>query len=297
MRSVTVLAPAKVNLHLGIYPGRDERGYHRADSVMVALGLADRVTVSETPDSPLHVSMDVNAGVGERDNTAYVAAERLCAAFGRSPEYQVSIEKRVPPQSGLGGSSSDGAATILALCDLWGVSPASDAVVGVARSVGADVPFFLNLAPSLLEGAGDVLRRVFPPWATCPSSLSGQRAASRRRGRTPSSTATPSIPWTPRGSSMPCPEAAWRTSRGACTTTSPVPLAAPRGRSPRSRGGSPCRMASGPAWCPDPGAASLASAPAMRTPGASPPLLTTSRGFGLAPRVSSPAGMRSRTRT
>lgn len=171
MRSVTVLAPAKVNLHLGIYPGRDERGYHRADSVMVALGLADRVTVSETPDSPLRVSMDVDAGVGERDNTAYVAAERLCAAFGRSPEYQVSIEKRVPPQSGLGGSSSDGAATILALCDLWGVSPASDAVVGVARSVGADVPFFLNLAPSLLEGAGDVLRRVFPALGDVPIVL------------------------------------------------------------------------------------------------------------------------------
>ncbi|OFK22156.1 4-(cytidine 5'-diphospho)-2-C-methyl-D-erythritol kinase [Olsenella sp. HMSC062G07] len=183
--SVVLRAPAKVNLHLGIYPGRDERGYHRADSIMVALDVADEVRVSELDnaadgDAPAadvfpRLTLSEDVGVPASRNTAWVAARRLCETFGRSPRYAVRLTKRIPPRSGLGGSSSDAAGTILGLCRLWGMSPAQAAgdarVVRVARSVGADVPFFLRPDPTLLVGRGDVPARSFPSLAGVPVVL------------------------------------------------------------------------------------------------------------------------------
>lgn len=168
---VRIAAPAKLNLHLGIHPGRDARGYHRADSVMVAVSLADGLLVWEEPGHAPSLRMSEDAGVDPRRNTVWVAAQRLCEEYGHEPCFQTEVTKRIPAQSGLGGSSSDAAAMLLALCELWGEDPADGRVVAVARAVGADVPFFLNLAPSYLEGAGDVLRESFPPLDGVPVVL------------------------------------------------------------------------------------------------------------------------------
>lgn len=168
---VRIAAPAKLNLHLGIHPGRDERGYHRADSVMVAVSLADELLVWEESGREPGLRMSEDVGVDPRKNTVWVAAQRLCEEYGHEPCFQVEVTKRTPAQSGLGGSSSDAAAMLLALCELWGEDPADEHVVTVARGVGADVPFFLNLAPSFLDGAGDVLRESFPPLDGVPVAL------------------------------------------------------------------------------------------------------------------------------
>ena len=179
MSHVTIDAPVKVNLHLGIHPGRDSRGYHRADSVMVALGVGDTVTVSTPPEPPapalapnveppaadasgVLLAMSEDVGVPPQKNTAWQAAARLRQAFGIAAPVRVEVRKAVPPQSGLGGSSSDAASVILALCRLFSLDEKDPRIVDVARSVGADVPFFLNLAPSYLTGAGDVLAQTFP---------------------------------------------------------------------------------------------------------------------------------------
>ena len=202
-RSVTLAAPAKLNLHLGIHPGRDDRGYHRADSIMVAVALADRVAVTEFdrrssedaarrvapgstpgaasgaasgPSSRVCLAMSEDVGVATRDNTAWIAAMRMCREFGVSRDYQIEIEKNIPPQSGLGGSSSDAASVILALCSLWEVGASDERVVSVARSVGADVAFFLDPRPSYLVGAGDVLVESYPELGDVPILLVRPRA-------------------------------------------------------------------------------------------------------------------------
>lgn len=189
MSHVTIDAPVKVNLHLGIHPGRDARGYHRADSVMVALGVGDTVTVGTLPAPALPtkapalpepsaadasgvlLAMSEDVGVPPQKNTAWQAAARLRQAFGISVPVRVEVRKAVPPQSGLGGSSSDAASVILALCRLFSLDEKDPRVVDVARSVGADVPFFLNLAPSYLTGAGDVLAQTFPVLEGLPVAL------------------------------------------------------------------------------------------------------------------------------
>ena len=170
--AVTLPAIAKVNLHLGVHAEKDARGYHRVDSVMVGLALADLVTVR--PASELHVSCVPAASFPEEKNTAYKAAALLAKAFrrdGTDGAVDVTLEKRIPEQGGLGGSSTDAASVLLALCELWGIDPADERVGAVARSVGADVPFFLDPRPTLLVGAGDVPKEVFPPLDGVPMVL------------------------------------------------------------------------------------------------------------------------------
>ncbi len=174
-------APAKINVHLGIYPhSPGEHGYHRADSIMMPLGLCDWVFMrprnaaahathdatndAENPQvaDAISVEMSVSCGVETRNNTVYRAAHSMCAAFNKPAAFEIYVEKHIPVQSGLGGSSSDAAATIRALCSMWNISPHDERVIRVAQHIGADVAFFLWGNPTFLSGVGDELERMFP---------------------------------------------------------------------------------------------------------------------------------------
>ncbi len=156
-------AYAKINLHLGIYPhNAGESGYHRADSVMAALELADMVTLSYSGRTQQNtVVMDAYHDVAMRDNTAFRALEAMCQTFHKQPLYTVTIQKHIPAQAGLGGSSSDAATTIKLLCKFWGIDALDERVVRVAQSIGADVAFFLHPTPAYLNGVGATLQESF----------------------------------------------------------------------------------------------------------------------------------------
>lgn len=156
-------AYAKINLHLGIYPHNvGESGYHRADSVMAALELADTVTLSYNEHAQQNtVVMDAGPDVAMRDNTAFRALEAMCQTFHKQPAYTVTIQKHIPAQAGLGGSSSDAATTIKLLCKFWGIDALDARVVRVAQSIGADVAFFLHPIPAYLNGVGATLQESF----------------------------------------------------------------------------------------------------------------------------------------
>lgn len=156
-------AYAKINLHLGIYPHNvGESGYHRADSVMAALELADMVTLSYNERAQQNtVVMDAGPDVAMKDNTAFRALEAMCQTFHKQPAYTVTIQKHIPAQAGLGGSSSDAATTIKLLCKFWGIDALDARVVRVAQSIGADVAFFLRPIPAYLNGVGATLQESF----------------------------------------------------------------------------------------------------------------------------------------
>lgn len=156
-------AYAKINLHLGIYPHNvGESGYHRADSVMVALELADTVALSYNEHAQQNtVVMDAGPDVAMKDNTAFRALEAMCQTFHKQPAYTVTIQKHIPAQAGLGGSSSDAATTIKLLCKFWGIDALDARVVRVAQSIGADVAFFLHPIPAYLNGVGATLQESF----------------------------------------------------------------------------------------------------------------------------------------
>ena len=154
-RSVRILAPAKVNLFLGVHSELDERRYHLVDSLMACVDVADVVTLQDSGE--LTVRCEPDLGIPQEKNTCWKAARAMGDAFGRDPQFEIVVEKHVPDQAGLGGGSSDAAATIVGICELWGIDPQDPRCFAAARSVGADVAFFLSGLPTFLQGAGDLV--------------------------------------------------------------------------------------------------------------------------------------------
>ena len=147
------LAPAKINLYLGIHEGRDAAGYHAADSLMVAVSLYNRVTVEEA--AAFGLVCEPALDVPTEKTVCFRAAAAFGAAVGREPNVCVHVERSIPDGSGFGGASSDAAAVLLCLCELWDVATDDPLVADVARAAGADVAFFLDPRPTLLAGRGD----------------------------------------------------------------------------------------------------------------------------------------------
>ena len=168
-RFLLISAPAKVNLYLGVHDEKDARGYHRVDSVMTTIDLSDVVAVA--PADHLSVNTVPAADFPMEQNSAYRAARAMGEAFGREPNFAILIDKHIPLQAGLGGPSTDAAATILGICHFWGLDAADPRIDAVARSVGADVPFFLYGPPAWCDGAGDTVRELFRPLTGTPVAL------------------------------------------------------------------------------------------------------------------------------
>ena len=174
--SLTLTAPAKINLYLGVHTERDDHGYHKVDSLMAAVGLADTVTVA--PAKELTVQTVPASDFPMQKNTAYRAAVAMAEHYGREANICVTIEKHIPLCAGLGGPSTDAAAVIVALAELWGIDRTDPALDAIALSIGADVPFFLHTSPAFYVGGGDVLATEYPALPATPVVLVKPREAS-----------------------------------------------------------------------------------------------------------------------
>jgi 4-diphosphocytidyl-2-C-methyl-D-erythritol kinase len=159
---VEIAAPAKLNLALLVGPLRPD-GFHEIASVMVPVTLADLVRVERTPGSALEVLCDVAPG---EQNLAAKLVRELEQRLERHFEVRVTIDKRVPAGGGLGGGSSDAAATLAALEELYSLDLSDKVRHEVAVEVGSDVPFFLWPGPQLAMGRGQVLKDIALPELT-----------------------------------------------------------------------------------------------------------------------------------
>ncbi len=162
----TIQIPCKVNLHLGIHAQKDQRGYHKVDSLMVPVALYDTVVVDDAPE--LTVTHEPQLCVLPERTTTWKAAVLLANKLGVSPDVSIDVQVHIPEKAGLGGSSADAAATLYLLAQRWGVDPLDPLVVEVAKAVGADVAFFLDPRPSLMLGAGDTLEKTYSSTLDAP---------------------------------------------------------------------------------------------------------------------------------
>jgi 4-diphosphocytidyl-2-C-methyl-D-erythritol kinase len=146
--------PAKINLALVVGEKRDD-GLHEVATLMQRIDLCDRLAFATGPELTV---------VGFADDTIVGSAlAALAEAAGVEPQWRVEIEKGIPVAAGLGGGSADAAVALrLANATLRTPLPAPD-LRRVAFRVGADVPFFLEPGPKLVEGAGESLARVDLP--------------------------------------------------------------------------------------------------------------------------------------
>jgi len=161
--------PCKVNLHLGIHTQKDQRGYHKVDSLMVPVALYDTVVVDDAPE--LTVAHEPQLCVLPERTTTWKAAVLLANKLGVSPDVSIDVQVHIPEKAGLGGSSADAAATLYLLAQRWGVDPLDPLVVEVAKAVGADVAFFLDPQPSLMLGAGDTLVETYVSIVDAPLAI------------------------------------------------------------------------------------------------------------------------------
>lgn len=161
--------PCKVNLHLGIHTQKDQRGYHKVDSLMVPVALYDTVVVDDAPE--LTVTHEPQLSVLPERTTTWKAAVLLANKLGVSPDVSIDVQVHIPEKAGLGGSSADAAATLYLLAQRWGVDLLDPLVVEVAKAVGADVAFFLDPRPSLMLGAGDTLVETYTSTVDAPLAI------------------------------------------------------------------------------------------------------------------------------
>lgn len=157
---IMVPAPAKINLHLAVGGKRDD-GFHAIASIFQAVSLHDTVTVEFRPAGGLELDADCNCPAMQ--NTAWKAASAYLAAASRAgvkplPGIHIAIDKRIPMGAGLGGGSSNAAATLVALSRLFQGVVDRQTVLGIAAATGSDVPFFMDSACSAVTGRGEFLQ-------------------------------------------------------------------------------------------------------------------------------------------
>ena len=155
---IVVRAPAKINLTLDVL-GRRPDGYHALRSVMQTLEIHD--TLELRPAAAIRFACDAPALAGE-DNLVLRAAHLLRTASGYGGGVDITLRKRIPIDAGLGGGSSDAAATLLALNRVWGLALAPARLAELGAALGSDVPFFLYAPLALVSGRGEVVE-VLPP--------------------------------------------------------------------------------------------------------------------------------------
>lgn len=151
-----VEAPAKVNLDLSIL-AREPSGYHQLETLFCALELADELEIEPGGDA---VRLEVaGADVGPvEQNLVYRAALAFFEAAGLPAAARIGLTKRIPAGGGLGGGSSDAAATLQALDEHFGAPLGRERLLEVAARLGSDVPFFLcGSALALGWGRGERL--------------------------------------------------------------------------------------------------------------------------------------------
>lgn len=153
-------APAKVNLYLHV-TGRRDDGYHLLDSLVVFADTGDRVTARPAETLSLTYSGAFAAALpAPADNLVMQAARRLAAVFAITDGAALTLEKRLPVASGIGGGSADAAAALRALCRLWGLDPADHRVRELALALGADVPVCLLRRAAIMRGIGESLTLI-----------------------------------------------------------------------------------------------------------------------------------------
>ncbi|SPP63596.1 4-(cytidine 5'-diphospho)-2-C-methyl-D-erythritol kinase [Nitrospira lenta] len=158
--AVTVFAPAKVNLILRVLDRRPE-GFHNLWSLMQTVGLEDAVTIRSAPQhTEIRLQCDSNALSVDQTNLVYRAAAAVLAQAQRKIGLDIRLAKRIPMGAGLGGGSSDAAATILGINQLLKLGWSAAQMAEVGQELGSDVPFFFHAPTAVVAGRGERVKAI-----------------------------------------------------------------------------------------------------------------------------------------
>ncbi|AGM97946.1 4-(cytidine 5'-diphospho)-2-C-methyl-D-erythritol kinase [Streptococcus iniae] len=166
MASITERAPAKINLGLDII-GKRHDGYHDLDMVMVSVDLCDYITVSPMDEDRILIQSDCSKMPVDNKNDVYKAALLVKKAYGITQGVSIFLRKKIPVCAGMGGGSSDAAATLRALNRLWNLNMSCQEMIGLGMAIGSDVPYCIEAGCARVGGKGEKVEQLagrFSSW-------------------------------------------------------------------------------------------------------------------------------------
>ena len=157
---ITVFAPAKINMILRILDRRPD-GFHNLWSIMQTVALEDEVQIRlRAGRQDIQLRCDATQLAADRSNLVYRAAAEVLARAQQSIGLDIELRKRIPMGAGLGGGSSDAAATIIGLNRLLQLEWSPTQMADAGQLIGSDVPFFLFAPSAFVAGRGETVRPV-----------------------------------------------------------------------------------------------------------------------------------------
>ena len=147
---------AKINLGLDVLRRRPD-GYHEVKMVMQTVGIYDVITMERLAEDVIRVSTDKEELPSDESNLIYKAAKLMKDTFEISGGVAVKLEKNIPIAAGMAGGSTDAAATIAGMNELFGLGLTLEQMQKVGVKIGADVPYCLMGGTALSEGIGEIL--------------------------------------------------------------------------------------------------------------------------------------------
>ena len=159
---VTIKAPAKINLALDTLYKREDN-YHEVEMVMTTVDLADYITVTPLEKNEIKIKSNEFTMPLNEKNLAYQAAKLFKEHFNIDKGVEIYIKKRIPVAAGLAGGSSNAAATLKALKELWQVDCTIDELAELGAKLGSDVPFCVYGGTALATGRGEKIQQIPSP--------------------------------------------------------------------------------------------------------------------------------------
>ena len=155
-----VKAYAKINIALNVVSRRED-GYHNLDMVMAPLDLHDSIEVMLMPATYVTtVTCDDFDLAADDYNLCSIAVTKMREFYQFKEQFRIHIHKRIPMSAGLGGGSSDAAATVRAIISLLKLKVKETDIIRICRSIGSDVPFFYHQIPARVSGTGEILTPI-----------------------------------------------------------------------------------------------------------------------------------------
>lgn len=161
--AATIHAPAKLNLTLAI-KGKRADGFHELHSLVVGVGMSDRLTGSKRNDGEINLTCG-DARLSGSDNLALQAAQKLKDLHPSAPGVTLRLEKSIPVGGGLGGGSSDAAAALVLCNEVWSLGHTREELAAIGAGLGSDVPLFFSLPAAVMSGRGEHVAPVDLRWA------------------------------------------------------------------------------------------------------------------------------------
>ena len=158
-KKITINAPAKINLHLEII-GKREDGFHELAMVMQSINLSDHLEIEINNSGKLNLKTD-SQNLANNDDNLIMKAAKLIKDFSCKKELGANIylKKNIPIGAGLAGGSSDAAATLIGLNELWDLNLNSKILHQLASKLGSDVPFCIKGGSQFCFGRGEILEK------------------------------------------------------------------------------------------------------------------------------------------